>query len=86
MRILTLLILGVLSAACAGDEVDTVCTKALYDPCETEHDCMSGLCYNFNTFQVCTQNCDPSGACPTGGVCENMICKPPEPRDCKVSS
>ena len=47
IAILLTLVLG----ACAGDEVDPgngpVCTKALYDKCNQEHDCDSNDCHNF---------------------------------------
>ena len=91
MRIAMLLVLG----ACAGDEVDPgngpVCTMALYDKCNTEHDCMSNDCHNFagDGFQVCSTQCSITVPCPdNNGVpvaCNMMgICKPAAATDCRI--
>jgi hypothetical protein len=93
MRFAILLALGL--GACAGDEVDMgngqVCSKALYDTCETEHDCISNQCINFASdgFQVCAQSCTDTVPCPDfDGVvvaCStDGLCKPPMARDCRV--
>ena len=82
-------------AACVGDEVDmgngSVCTKALYDPCNEEHDCDSNQCHLFagDGIQVCTQGCTATVPCPDqDGVpvaCNAMgLCKPDAPTDCRV--
>ena len=91
ISLLFVLVLG----ACAGDEVDTgnapLCTKALYDTCITEHDCMVGDCHNFegDGFMTCTQGCTAAVPCPDqDGVpvpCNGMgICKPAMAKDCRV--
>lgn len=93
MRISILFVMVV--AACAGDEVDPgngqVCTKALYDECLTEHDCMSNQCHTFSGegFTVCTQGCTAAVPCPDqAGVaveCNNMgLCKPPAATECRI--
>ena len=42
------ILFAMLLGACAGDEVDEgngpVCSMALYDKCDSEHDCMSNEC------------------------------------------
>jgi hypothetical protein len=85
--------------ACSGSsppEVDAdprgpTCTKALYDLCSTEHDCMSANCKLFMTegFQVCSQTCDANNPCPappTGtATCNAMgICKPDAANHCHL--
>lgn len=93
MSIAFLFLLGL--GACAGDEVDEgngpVCSKALYDVCITEHDCMSGLCHNFSGdgFQVCSQTCSAGEPCPdqagVAATCNGMgICKPVMATDCRI--
>lgn len=100
MRILTMFAgvvvvgLGLGLAACAGDAPGSSgtpnCTQALYDVCVTEHDCMSGNCFNFATaaFQACTQACDAATPCPDQDgqavTCEGGVCQPPMATDCKV--
>lgn len=89
------LVVGLGLGACAGDEVDPgngpVCTMALYDVCNEEHDCMSNMCHNFmgDGFQVCTQACAAGTPCPDQDgqpvTCNsNGICKPPAATDCRV--
>jgi hypothetical protein len=71
---------------CLGNMMSPV-----YDPCSTEHDCLSGMCQAFQMsgFQVCTVSCATS-ACPndvTGhaGTCNAMmICKPAQPNACHL--
>lgn len=86
---------AMLLGACAGTDVDEgngpVCSKALYDECDTEHDCDSNECRNFmgDGFQVCTTQCSASVPCPDhNGVpvtCNNMgVCKPAAPTECRV--
>ena len=93
MTIALALILG----ACAGDEVDDgngpVCTKALYDKCNSEHDCDSNECHNFmgDGFQVCSMSCSATVPCPdNAGVpvtCNTMgYCKPAAATACRVTS
>jgi|SRR5665647_2902094 len=95
MRIVILL--AVVLGACAGDEVDPgngpVCTKALYDKCNQEHDCLSNDCHNFmgEGFQACSQSCSAAVPCPANnGVpveCNAMgICKPAAATDCRVTA
>jgi len=80
--------------ACAGDSPDPVdrrCTKSLYEPCITEHDCMNEYCREFTAegYTICTQNCDANNPCPDLGdmkatcTSEN-VCKPPVQIDCEV--
>lgn len=90
--ILLVLLLG----ACAGDETDPggtpLCTQAVYDLCNEEHDCTSNVCQYFmqSNFQVCTQSCSAATPCPvdsTGvaGTCNtDGICKPAAPTTCKI--
>lgn len=86
MRIL----LFALLAACAGDSPPATgrCSKQIYDPCNTEDNCITALCQNFAVegFQVCSQPCGPDlPECPTGGTCnEFSVCKPAEPNDCEL--
>ena len=93
MTIALALVLG----ACAGDEVDEgngpVCTKALYDKCNSEHDCDSNECHNFmgDGFQVCSTSCSAVVPCPDNlGVpvaCNTMgYCKPAAATQCRVTS
>ena len=86
--------------ACSGStppEVDAdprgpACTKAVYDLCATEHDCMSANCHLFmaDGFQVCTTTCDANNPCPAqpaGGsaTCNPMgICKPTAANHCHL--
>ena len=99
MRSLVLLVASLVAfGACSGDkppEVDAglpACTKAAYDPCNTEHDCTSGMCHLFTgEFQVCTQTCTmggtpcPSDATGAAGQCNSMgICKPAAATACHL--
>ena len=80
--------------ACTGDappDGTPACTKALYDTCNTEHDCTSNSCHNFaaDGFQVCTTGCSATMPCPMLGTmaveCNAMgICKPPMQNLCEV--
>src|SRR5579871_4541612 len=61
----------------------------VYNPCNTEHDCMSGMCQAFPavSLQVCTQGCDATTPCPidgTGaaGTCTNGLCQPAQANPC----
>jgi hypothetical protein len=97
------LLLALFLAACSDDggspppaDMATVdmpggnaCTGAVYDPCTTNTQCMSGNCRLFmgDGIQVCTQTCTPGGACPMSGAtavtCNNMgVCKPPAANNC----
>lgn len=65
------------------------CTGAVYDPCTSNTQCMSGNCKLFSGdgIQVCTETCTPGGACPMAGstavTCNNMsVCKPPAANNC----
>jgi hypothetical protein len=97
MRIAILISMSLsLMLGCAGDEVDpgngSVCMMRLYDPCNEEHDCNSGMCHLFqgDGFQVCTQACDDDTPCPPDllgnpATCNNQgICKPVMAHDCRI--
>ena len=79
-------------AACTGDPPPPAankCTGAIFDLCNTEHDCTSANCRTFGTFQVCTQNCDANTPCPndaTGAAaaCMNGLCQPAKANDCTL--
>jgi hypothetical protein len=83
-----------LLGACAGDSPDPItrrCTRALYEFCLTEHDCMEGDCRDFmgEGYKICTKGCTADVPCPdlngTKVTCNNMnVCKPPEPIECEV--
>ena len=88
---------AVLLAACSGNappDVDAhplgpLCSKQLYDSCTEEHDCDSGVCQNFGTFQVCSQSCGAGNPCPADksgspGTCDNGACKPSAPNMCHL--
>jgi hypothetical protein len=83
-------IMAVLLAACAGDAPPATgrCTGELYDSCNTEDDCNSTLCQNFAAegFQVCSQACDETMACPDEGVCDDLTgaCLPAGPNECEL--
>lgn len=85
--------------ACAGDSpgnMDTgrKCDGSLYDPCLSEHDCMTANmdCRNFmgDGFQVCSKSCTPGDDASCGATLDgraatcNMMgqCKPPGANDC----
>lgn len=93
------LAIAALLAACGGgnappnvdaNPLGPRCSKQLYDLCNEEHDCDSGVCQNFGDFQVCTQGCVPGGeACPSdtsgaAAACENNACKPSAPNMCHL--
>ncbi|HEY3802591.1 MAG TPA: hypothetical protein VGL61_08275 [Kofleriaceae bacterium] len=89
--------------ACSGsappsqpDASGGACTKALYDPCATEHDCTSGNCQTFNDasgLEVCTEPCSASGsACPNdssgaAGTCDStlLLCRPAKANACTLA-
>jgi hypothetical protein len=79
--------------ACVGDSPDPIerrCTKALYDRCATEHDCMSNECFNFPGIGLtCTMGCSASNPCPDLGEervpCDaSGLCKPAATVECTV--
>lgn len=79
--------------ACAGDSPDPIdrnCTKALYEACITEHDCVTENCQVFAAegYTICTQGCDATTPCPdlngTPVDCVDNRCQPPEPVECTV--
>lgn len=86
---------ALLAASCGGgDETppSTQCTKAVYDPCLTEHDCASGRCQNFaGGLLVCTMTCTPNSAeCPAldgmaASCTADGVCQPPRARDCELA-
>ena len=81
------------SVGCAGDPPkDTSCHGALYDPCNTEHDCSNGNCRPFadENITVCTQACDANTPCPpqfqfnTVPCNASGLCEPPVANSCKI--
>jgi hypothetical protein len=93
MSIAMLVVLLVaLAGACAGDDPgQRTCTRTLYDECQQEHDCASGNCHNFATFQVCSTTCTTGDDTPCmttldgrKATCQEGICTPPAPNDCKL--
>ena len=66
------------------------CSMQLFDLCSEEHDCMSGVCQNFGSFQVCSQACVAGGEpCPddksgAAAACESGACKPSAPNMCHL--
>ncbi len=99
----TLAFVVALAAGCSGDapnggapDASNVCTKAVYDPCATEHDCTSGNCRTFTDvgsgLEVCTEPCSATMPCPndsTGaaGTCDStlMLCRPAMANACTPS-
>src|SRR5256885_16532781 len=99
MKSMRSLVLVVALAACSGDKPPSpdagppACTKALYDKCNDEHDCMSGNCQPFmmGAFNACTQTCTQGGAaCPADSsgapaMCTAMgFCKPAAANVCHL--
>jgi hypothetical protein len=90
------LLVCVLLAGCSGDAPKTPdggfkCSGAAYDPCNTEHDCMSAVCHNFGTIQVCTQACTAgdSSTCPKqNGAAQTCtaagVCQPAAANTCHL--
>jgi len=80
------------SSPSATTDALPACTQAVYDPCNTEHDCMSGNCHLFmmDNLQVCTQVCSATNPCPndaTGAAvaCNSMgLCKPAIANRCNL--
>lgn len=89
--------------ACGGDDTNQgtpdappgpMCTKALYDLCMTNDDCMSGNCrfYNELNFSACTQSCTVGmdTTCPLDAAgqqpkCNNQgICRPTVANNCHL--
>ena len=101
MRTLAFVVGLAVSFGCSGgappsqpDSSSDACTKALYDPCATEHDCTSGNCQTFNDasgLEVCTEPCGAGSACPndsTGaaGTCDSTLslCRPAKANACTL--
>lgn len=91
------LVLAVGLFACSGDQPKPPdggfkCSGAVYDLCNTEHDCTSMACQLFtpDNFQVCTQPCSSTVPCPNDkagnpGTCTaQLICKPAAPNSCHL--
>ena len=91
----TSLLLPFLLAACGGgddgQQGPRECTGAIYDPCDTEHDCRTDRCQNFAAegLLVCSQACTPNepATCPpldgAPAICTaDGVCKPPAANDC----
>jgi len=64
--ILVLVVLGACEGSNPPIDANTHCTKAMYDPCLSEHNCTSGVCHGFTGGPlVCTQACTQGGpSCP----------------------
>lgn len=94
-------VLAIGLGACAGSKPPQpdggsngpMCTGQLYDPCSTEHDCMSQNCRSFagDGFIVCTTTCTPGDDTPCmvaggqAGTCNAMgLCKPAAPNVCHM--
>jgi hypothetical protein len=82
------------TADAPGGQGTQACTKALYDPCNDEHDCTSGQCQGFTggPTPVCTQSCTPGGGttCPDQGStavpCDTTsFCRPAAPNSCTLN-
>src|SRR5690242_1850367 len=101
MKSMRSLVLVVALVACSGstpkgpDAGLPACTMAIYDKCNTEHDCMSGMCQPFQmgAFNACTMACTQGGTpCPADpsnggmpGMCTAMgFCKPSAPTMCHL--
>ena len=73
-----------------GVNPDVACTGAVYDPCASNSQCMSGMCHLYSGagFQVCTQACSATMPCPNDSsgatiACNQMgNCKPTVPNNC----
>ncbi len=84
--------IAMLLTACTGDAPkDTGCTGAIYDPCNSEHDCANMMCLPFGTFTSCTQACTAGDntTCPKqngmAATCNaNGLCEPAAPNMCKL--
>lgn len=70
-----------------------LCTRALYDRCNTPDDCQSGICrfYTMGNFSACTQACSAAAPCPmqTGATTQptcnnNGQCRVTAPNDCRL--
>ena len=70
-----------------------LCTRALYDRCNTAEDCASGICrfYNMGGFSACTQACSAAAPCPmqagaaTQPTCNNNgQCRVTAPNECRL--
>ena len=79
--------------ACAGDspgDVTRNCTKSLYEPCITEHDCANENCQAVGggAEKICTMGCDATTACPdlNGEAvrCMDNVCQPATRIECEV--
>lgn len=79
--------------ACAGDSPGDVarrCTKSLYEPCITEHDCANENCQAIGAAaqKICTVGCDATNRCPDLNgepvACTDNVCQPATPIDCEV--
>lgn len=92
-----LALVAALLIACAGSKPGAPdggdkCTGAVFDLCNSEHDCASTMCQPFaaSGFQVCTQACSATMPCPndsTGAqaTCNAMsICKPAAANNCHL--
>ena len=91
-------LLAIVVCACSGGKPTTsdavkcigMMKSPVYNPCNDEHDCMSGMCQLFATagLQVCTQPCSAAMPCPidaTGaiGTCTAAgLCQPAAANPC----
>ncbi len=91
-------LLAIVVCACTGgkpapsDAVKCIgnMKSPVYNPCNTEHDCMTAMCQAFPAvnLQVCTQPCSATMPCPmdvTGamGTCTAAgLCQPAQANPC----
>jgi hypothetical protein len=93
------LALLLLVVACSGStprlpDGPDVCAGALYDPCDSEHNCENGDCLPFATesIVVCTMACSASSPCPktasgSAVTCDSATssCEPPAANKCEIA-
>ncbi len=94
------LVVALMFGACTGDAPKSdggqKCIGALYDPCNTEHDCQNGNCVPFadKGIMVCSQSCTAgdNSTCPPQymdpkmpAVCTaNAQCEPMAANSCRI--
>ncbi|MEJ7599358.1 MAG: hypothetical protein WKG01_15735 [Kofleriaceae bacterium] len=74
-----------------ADPAAQLCTRAVYDNCNDDADCVSNDCHQYDDVQirVCTQACSDASPCPNdasgaAAKCNNKgICKPTVANACR---